>query len=1016
MGTADTVLLERWQRRGDADAFAELVQRYSGMVHAACRRVLGDAALAEDVAQECFIELMRSRARIRVSLGAWLHTMATRRALDRIKGDARRRRREEQVAAVQPQSLEAGVEMAEVLACLDEAIAALPAKYREVVVARFLDGEPHTAVAQRLGIAESTVRYRVNEAVGRLRDHLKRRGVVVTLAGLTAVLEMTAEAAPPAFVAKVCKLAVASGPPVAGVTLFSAGLLAKSGAALALAAALVTGAWVYQQQNRSREAPLRESIPAPVALAVASSGVPETADGAPPVASTTPVEVTSTSAIDTGDESAGPFSIRGRVYDADTGTGIAGARLRVFPTGGGPIIARSEPTGPDGVYRFVDLGDGAYSVSPEDLAAYPDPRGSTRAAVVLKDGQPVSDIDFALKKGVFVAGTVLDRTGKPVPGAAVGAKSTRVVNPIHTETDAEGRFTIYMPDATTDLMVQAQGAGFESLSQAGLTLPAEGLAGLVLTLDQPRTAAVSGVILDGAGAGVPGAQVRLNHKTERVFKYAGETSADEHGVFQIAGCAAGDYGIIVTPKGANGYSGAEEYLALTLAEGEQRTGIEIVYGEKGGLAIAGRVVDSAGKPVPKVTVTCYGRTMERAYTGEDGSFIITGLDGRESSYGLDAEHHDYSRARVSAAAGTLDLEIVLKSRGRIEGRVLRADTGAPLASYQLAYIQGRVRGWGGFSAGATDLVESADGTLALPNLNAGDLSMAIYAPGFAPEWQCVQVKEGEPTQVEFRLRVAPAFSGIVVNERGEPMAGAFVYYAESVSLEQMDRNAAARTDASGHFTIDSMLRDLPRLCAYADGYGVGVAELPGDGRIVLPGTATINGAIALGDLDPNETNINYYYPDTPHLPSGYMRPNPDGTFQLTGLTPGYLSVSVYPNAAAVHRGVQHNVWVDAGKTANLEFVFAPGNGVLEGVLSAAGEPVSGAFLRLERRQGGLSDYMRIRSSEDGSFRFEDAWTGDLVLQITRVRHDETQELVTEEVDITLLEGEVLQQDIELAPL
>jgi len=267
------------------------------------------------------------------------------------------------------------------------------------------------------------------------------------------------------------------------------------------------------------------------------------------------------------------------------------------------------------------------------------------------------------------------------------------------------------------------------------------------------------VILDGAGAGVPGAQVRLNHKTERVFKYAGETSADEHGVFQIAGCAAGDYGIIVTPKGANGYSGAEEYLALTLAEGEQRTGIEIVYGEKGGLAIAGRVVDSAGKPVPKVTVTCYGRTMERAYTGEDGSFIITGLDGRESSYGLDAEHHDYSRARVSAAAGTLDLEIVLKSRGRIEGRVLRADTGAPLASYQLAYIQGRVRGWGGFSAGATDLVESADGTLALPNLNAGDLSMAIYAPGFAPEWQCVQVKEGEPTQVEFRLRVAPAFSG-----------------------------------------------------------------------------------------------------------------------------------------------------------------------------------------------------------------------------------------------------------------
>ena len=105
----DAVLLERWQRRRDAEAFTELVRRYSGMVVACCKRVLGDASLAEDVAQECFLALMQSGDRVRVSLGAWLHKIAVRRSIDRIKGDVRRRKREsdfaELLAAVARQEL-----------------------------------------------------------------------------------------------------------------------------------------------------------------------------------------------------------------------------------------------------------------------------------------------------------------------------------------------------------------------------------------------------------------------------------------------------------------------------------------------------------------------------------------------------------------------------------------------------------------------------------------------------------------------------------------------------------------------------------------------------------------------------------------------------------------------------------------------------------------------------------------------------------------------------------------------
>ncbi|NIA14401.1 MAG: hypothetical protein GWP08_09980 [Nitrospiraceae bacterium] len=87
------------------------------------------------MAQECFIELMRSRARIRASLGAWLHTVAIRRCIDRIKGDARRRRREQRFAETRPAALDADdAATSEILACVDEAIEELPDKYRAVCV------------------------------------------------------------------------------------------------------------------------------------------------------------------------------------------------------------------------------------------------------------------------------------------------------------------------------------------------------------------------------------------------------------------------------------------------------------------------------------------------------------------------------------------------------------------------------------------------------------------------------------------------------------------------------------------------------------------------------------------------------------------------------------------------------------------------------------------------------------------------------------------------------------------
>jgi len=205
----DALLLRKWMAKRDADAFAEVVSRHSGMVYATCLRILRNTSQAEDAAQECFMELARVRTSIRSSLGGWLHTVAVRRSLDLLRAETRRRRRETKF--VEETTMNAEPTWNDIQKHLDEAIAALPDKLREPIMYRFLEGQTHNAIAQHLGVSDSTVQYRLNRGIEQIRRFLKRRGVVASTGVLASLMasHLAAEAAPATLTVALGKLALA---------------------------------------------------------------------------------------------------------------------------------------------------------------------------------------------------------------------------------------------------------------------------------------------------------------------------------------------------------------------------------------------------------------------------------------------------------------------------------------------------------------------------------------------------------------------------------------------------------------------------------------------------------------------------------------------------------------------------------------------------------------------------------------------------------------------------------------
>jgi len=166
---------EEWlarARAGEAPAFAALVKVHQRMVYSLALRMLCDRHLAEDVAQEVFLQLFRSLSTIESAahLKFWLRRVTVNRAIDRLRK--------------QPAREAAALEMAEAITGdgsqgdpllerrLRSLVGELPAAPRAVVVLRFQEDLDPTDIARTLNMSLNTVKSHLRRSLQALRERL----------------------------------------------------------------------------------------------------------------------------------------------------------------------------------------------------------------------------------------------------------------------------------------------------------------------------------------------------------------------------------------------------------------------------------------------------------------------------------------------------------------------------------------------------------------------------------------------------------------------------------------------------------------------------------------------------------------------------------------------------------------------------------------------------------------------------------------------------------------------------
>ena len=160
-----------WVRGAQAGSVADLealFRAHWSRAHRAAYLVVGDAAAAEDIAQESFLAAVRALDRFdrRRPFGPWLHRIVVNRAIDWARARKLRAEAELGDAVAAPDPPEPA----------DESVAAairqLSPEHRAVIVLRYLLEYTPGEIAELLGLPRGTVNSRLRRGLDALKEQV----------------------------------------------------------------------------------------------------------------------------------------------------------------------------------------------------------------------------------------------------------------------------------------------------------------------------------------------------------------------------------------------------------------------------------------------------------------------------------------------------------------------------------------------------------------------------------------------------------------------------------------------------------------------------------------------------------------------------------------------------------------------------------------------------------------------------------------------------------------------------
>jgi RNA polymerase sigma-70 factor, ECF subfamily len=165
---------------GNPRAFELLYDRHGGAAFSLAYRMVGDRVTAEDISQEAFLSIWRSRLRYRADRGsvrAWVLGIVHHRAIDALRRNLVHERRRSSVEEIEdrqeaPERTDAEVARREEARHVRSALDALPEEQCKVIELAYFGGFSHTQIADMLGMPIGTVKGRMRLGLEKMRRQL----------------------------------------------------------------------------------------------------------------------------------------------------------------------------------------------------------------------------------------------------------------------------------------------------------------------------------------------------------------------------------------------------------------------------------------------------------------------------------------------------------------------------------------------------------------------------------------------------------------------------------------------------------------------------------------------------------------------------------------------------------------------------------------------------------------------------------------------------------------------------